>query len=548
MVRIASNYIRLACTLMLGLALVPVLLRWLGETGFGVVALLGSSVGIANLFQVLIHRSLIRELGVAYHAETDEGFRDYVGMTWMLAAATATLAFLAFVLVAILLRFFQIPEELLGSARVFVLAQGAYSASYVLLSPTLTSYLVREQWVGHSVYFSLLRASNLGAALFLWLVIGVDRASGLAWYGVLHASTAVLILVVASAIAIARDPRLRPRFRVSSELRRSEMKTLLKTFGWNTTVHLSLNLNDHAPAFILNLFFGPLGNAMWGVAFRLAMYIRMATTGMTFGSDAMSVRVSSDDDDTLRRAGRLFASQGRLAAMVAMPGAAIVLLYAWPVFDLWIGRDLQSYDTIMPAAVLTVRILAIGLLGRAIAEGWMSVLYGAGFVHRYAPVMLTAGLITPLVGIAMIYLLPGTRGVTAGEAFGISVVGPALALVAIFGGIYLLYLPRVAARCLHLPLRDSIGPLLRPVLLTAICCVVSLAAAGATDGFADLPTFSAVSEAGAERIRPLSLLIPVAVFSLVYAILAPKLVLEQRERDRLWGLTRGLRKRVRLGP
>ena len=44
--RIATNYGRLIATMAMGIATVPLQIKWLGMEGFGLIGLVGSSIGI----------------------------------------------------------------------------------------------------------------------------------------------------------------------------------------------------------------------------------------------------------------------------------------------------------------------------------------------------------------------------------------------------------------------------------------------------------------------------------------------------------------------
>ena len=62
--RILANYIRLGGWLVLGVVLLPFLIRWVGVDGYGLISLLGATLGFAGIFQQLMNQSLIRELAI----------------------------------------------------------------------------------------------------------------------------------------------------------------------------------------------------------------------------------------------------------------------------------------------------------------------------------------------------------------------------------------------------------------------------------------------------------------------------------------------------
>ncbi|HBZ96462.1 MAG TPA: hypothetical protein DEO57_01295, partial [Phycisphaerales bacterium] len=68
LIRITTNYGRLMATLVIGLILVPVQLAWVGPNGFGLIAAIGASTGLAAMLQDIMRQSMVRELGTVWHA------------------------------------------------------------------------------------------------------------------------------------------------------------------------------------------------------------------------------------------------------------------------------------------------------------------------------------------------------------------------------------------------------------------------------------------------------------------------------------------------
>ena len=89
-VRIFGNYTRLLLTLALGITVVPLTIRWLGDHAFGIISLLGAGLGLAATFSVIIQMSLVRELGHAYHAD-DETFKRHYATVCQIAIVCALL-------------------------------------------------------------------------------------------------------------------------------------------------------------------------------------------------------------------------------------------------------------------------------------------------------------------------------------------------------------------------------------------------------------------------------------------------------------------------
>jgi hypothetical protein len=141
-----------------------------------------------------------------------------------------------------------------------------------------------------------------------------------------------------------------------------------------------------------------------------------------------------------------------------------MIALARPLLDAWIGHKVDDPAAIMGPATLMVRILAVAIVTRAVSEGWITVLYGAGYVSRYAPVIFVGGVLAPVLGIVLTMVLPES----------LRVQGPALAFMLVMSSVYLLALPVVGARCIGDSYFRMLTPVLRPLLIAAVVPIVGL--------------------------------------------------------------------------
>ena len=287
-IRITCNYARLLCTLALGIIVVPLTIRWLGDTAFGIISLLGANIGLASLFRQIVQLSLVRELGQAYHADDDTFHKSYATIC-MITFVCAILSVLSFAVVFALVPLFQIPPDMIAPARWFVVGQGFYTVVMILLAPILNMYLVKEQFIGYNIWYIGVRAGNIISVLILGYIIVIkDPSVGLMLHGITWSAISTLGMIIAAGIILKSDRRLMFRFKGSDKRARSQV---LSTFSWNTGVQIAMNLHEQLPPLLMNIFIGPLANASWGIGFRFVAYIRMCTTGVQFGSDAVSARL-----------------------------------------------------------------------------------------------------------------------------------------------------------------------------------------------------------------------------------------------------------------
>lgn len=504
-VRLITNYTRLGLTFALGLGLVIVLLRGVGVQAYGLIALLGSSVGIAALFQEVVSLALNRELGAAHHTRDRRVFVECYNSAIVACLGVALLSATLFALLAVYIRIFEIPDPLIGAARLFVLAKGAQIFCTVLMAPAFNMYVVTERFALVNLWMVLDRAAYVVVAVVVLLLplniqSHADIAKAVIIYGFGSMGLVLLVFFTAVAVIVRRDRRLVPALSSAS---RNGVKSIVTTGGWNVVASIAMNMHFNLGAIIMNLAFGLLGNTIFALAKQVPSYARMLTAGMTFGIDAVSARISSDDDPG--KMARFVHHATRMHALVAFPGAVAVFFLAEPILSVWVGRHVPDPAAVIPPAAMLVRILMVGAAIRAVSNGWVRMLYGAGHVRACAPWILVGGLLNPVIAVALLYTLPGEWRITAvGWAFTGS-------MLLINAGV----LPFVTARKFGVGVGDVLLPLIRPTAASLLA----------------LPAILAVG-AMHRQWTLLWLLAALALYAGVYTLLAIVFVLSRQERDR----------------
>lgn len=510
LLRIIANYARLGLNLGVGLAVVPVLIGWLGEEAFGLISLLGASIGFASLFQEITRRSMIRELAAAWHEDPGELFAGTYASAWLLSAVIALLSLAAFLAVLAFIPVLNIPPDLRGPAMLFVVAQATNVVVVVLFSAGHNMFVVQERFVEYNFWTVAIRASNLISAVILAYAIKIDDvARGLVAHGILWAMISNAMVIGSVVLLIMRDRRLMPQMRKAS---RAYLKTISGTFGWNSLVQIAMTLHERVPQFIINFTpLGLIGNAVWALAYRFISMVRMATMGVQFGADAIATRISAADSEESRQAVRDFVHvQTRLNAFVAVPVGLAMYVLARPFLELWLGSRVQDPATILPAAVVMTQILAAGITARALSEGWLLILYGAGHVRRYAPLILIGGVLNPVLAIAMVLLMPR-----------LAIFWPAVSFALIMTVVNLLLMPIMGAKYIGMTFLEMIGPIWRPVVATLVAAPVLIVAESTIQNWS-LATLGIVG----------------ALFGLIYIPVGAVVVLTAQERQRFLGSLR----------
>jgi len=457
--RLASNYGRLGLTLAFGLLEVPLLIYWIGVEAFGVVSLLGPTMGLAQVGGKVIDQTFIHELGSVYHAQPRARFlRTYQSAWFVSGVGAAAVAIIAALLVFALLPNLQIGPELLGSAQVMGAMLACFTVGRMILSPAMAMYLVRERFITRNLLIVATRSSGLVAATVGVLVIERGRsAEGLLFYGILAPSLMLFWAVLPAVWVMLKERDLVPR------PRRGDIRAIAKTFSWNTLATVSISLTGRVPLIFVNALFGNTGSAIYGLAWRLSSYARMIIVGATYGLEAVSTRISATDStgDAVRR---FVVHATRLNATIALPAAVGILILTEPVLVLWVGMRVPEAASLAKDAVLISQIVVVGLTLRGIGDGWIQILYGSGKVARYAPYLAALALATPVAAYlaARTFAPPHDFDSIAWVTSGAYVLG------------YLVGLPILAARLIVAPIRSFFTPMIRPAIASLVLLPILL--------------------------------------------------------------------------
>lgn len=453
LIRMAANYTRLFGGLVLGLVLVRLLLRGVGNDGYGLIALLGSSVGLSAMLQEVVRRSMIRELSAAYHGGDDEHFRRMYNAALALSAGVAVLTVLAFGLLLALLPLLKIPDALLPAARWFVVAKAVELFFSIVNAAPFAMYLVVERMAAYNVWLLCRRAGYVAAAAWVVFATGSGSiATGIIVYGALSSGLVVGTALLATAWIMSRDRRLVP---APALVTREAIASITRVGGWYASVVLAMNLHLRLGALIMNLALGVFGNTIFGLAMTLTSYVRMLATGMTTGLDAVAGRLSTTADDSAVR--RLVYHGTRLHGLVTFPALLIVVVLAQPLLELWVGARVEQPETTLPPTFVLVRILVLGTAVRSVSDGWITMLYGAGHIRRYAPAVIIGGVLDPLLAVVLLAVLPAHLRYTA----------VAWAFAAVMLVVHGVVIPWIGARTLRIGVLEMVSPLLRPLLMAA---------------------------------------------------------------------------------
>jgi len=454
LIRIASNYARLFSTLILGLFWVPLLLRCVEDEAFGLVAFLGTNAGMADRIRDIINRSMVRELGIAYHSEEPKNFLRTFNCALAVCLCAAALTILLHLVLMAFLPLFPVSETLLFAGCCFIAAKGIESSIAVILAPVFNIYMIDERMPTYNFLLVAIRSANIlaaGTVIFLFplseLSSAADISRNVIVYGFLSAGLSTAVLVLSVLNLVIRDKRLRPRF---SLVNWKGIKSIVATGGWNTGIVFSTGSFVPIAGLYMYGLLGSLGGRVFGIAMPLTYYVRILATGMATGLDAVSVRVSSGKSDISLK--QLVQNSARLNGFVIFPSILFICIFAEVIVQIWVGQNLDSVQDIQMIASV-VRAMALGSVAMGIADAWIPTMYGAGHINKIAPMVLLGLFVYAVLMPFAIWLAPESWEYLAPALFS----SLAITVFMLFG------IAIAVSRILKMSLPQTLMPLGRPL-------------------------------------------------------------------------------------
>ena len=509
--RIIANYGRLLATMAMGIATVPLQVAWLGMEGFGLLGLVGSSVGLGRMLQDMMRSSMVRELGAAWHNRKEENFKSSYASAFLISIGVSLLTALFFLGIILIIPYLRIKAEWVAPAQWITACEGLATCIIVLASPAVNMLVVREFFFWHNLWTVVRRSSYLIATIIPFLILQEENIiAGLHLFGTIVFMVNAIITVLVVIAFASLDHKMMPTCKGST---RETMSKVAGTFGWNSGVVVAMNLHERIANFIMNLFFGLWGNAIFSLALRLVSYIRMATLGLTFGLDAVSARISSTKSSGSLK--RIFRHSTRMHAFIAFPAMMIVFVFAEPLLRMWVGRSVSDPGTVLPQTEILVKIMVLGLACRAVSDGWMKLFYGAGFIHKYAPYVFTGGLFNPMLATLLIITLPKD----------INYTGAAIAYSFVFLIVHAFLMPKVSAQSVKMSFREILSPALKPLLIAFLIAPI---------------LFINEFPGRTGELNWLQVLLGVSCYGFVYVLMSWFVILDAEERRGIFKLLRRL--------
>jgi O-antigen/teichoic acid export membrane protein len=397
----AANWMAFLFVAVVTFFLSPFIVHHLGDTAYGVWALLAALVGYLGLLDFGVRGAVTRYVAHHHAANDSESCSSIVSAGLAMYGMLGSLVIVIAVVIAYLSPFlFNIPEAYVDDTRI-VLIVGGVTMAVTMLGAVFGGIIAGLQRFdissGIEVAVTTIRAAAIVTAL--------SQGYGLVSLATIHLAGSLLSGLTAWVIARRLYPDLRIRFRVPL---RAHMRTILSFSVYLSAIHVFGVLIYYTDVVVISVFLPISVVTFYAIAGNLCDNARQVAMAL---SALVTPRVSALTSTGSKAVGGEILGVARAATLVTAPIAAIFLIRGESFINLWMGPEYG------PASGEVLRILAfVTLLSGARSVAVASII-GANkhraLVPAYAAealcnLVLSVLLVRPmgLVGVALAALIP----------------------------------------------------------------------------------------------------------------------------------------------
>jgi O-antigen/teichoic acid export membrane protein len=280
-----ATYLKLFVLALTGLFAIPVALRTLGATDYGIFSVIGGCLAFLMFLNTSLatgaQRHIAYALGEGGKKEATKWFTTSLIVHTVLGAAIAGSAILASDW--ILHHLLTLPASRLAAAA------WLYRMVVVTMVCNVVSTPYQALLIAHESIASMSLINTVSGVFLMIATFCLKFLPGdaLLWYGAIYCLFQASMALGPAGYCYYRYPESRFSYLTVDNVRR-RLGELFSFSGWNLFIALSTLVRVQGPAVLLNIFFGPIANAAYGLAIQANSFVGNIVWGF-LGSAAPSI-------------------------------------------------------------------------------------------------------------------------------------------------------------------------------------------------------------------------------------------------------------------
>ncbi len=443
-----ASYARIAVATGAGFVTLPLALRSLGATDFGIFSVIAGSLTALLFINGALTGGALRHMAYSLGEGSTEEASQWFSASLVIHGLLALSVLAGALLLShwVVYGFLNLPQARLGAAM------WTYRVVVLLLFMSIIS----------TPYQALLMAKESFAALYvmatagsLFLIIGVTSLKALpgdrlVWYAAINAVSDCFVLAGPVMYCLVRYAECR---QLSFPMSGMKIRQLLSFSGWSLLGTLAVQIRYQGPAILFNRFIGTTANVANGIAMQVNGFGTSVSNGLLTATSPTIVKAEAAGD----RSEMLF-----LSNLCNKYGFVLLWLFIGPVLfemnyclRLWL-REVPA-DTVIFSTILLISIL-IDML----TAGFRTSVQAEGRIALYQAVIGALLCISVPVGYLLLRLHMPASSVLWATAGGSVLVGAG----------------RVWFLCKRIGLKaaDWVNVVLRPCVVISVACCLAMAA------------------------------------------------------------------------
>lgn len=344
---ILSNYAGRAVGMVLGFFLVPFLIYKLGVEVFGLVIVFESMMKFMEAVSTSVRVALSRYATYSLSQEREGDFVSYLSTGRGLFLMISVLIFaVGFMLSFWIPGIFRIPEGRYHECQQYF---ALITAAFAVTVPNIVF------WAGlyAKQRFDLINlASSTGMtlraiAIFVIFSIVPKQYVSLVTYGWIY-----LIMTWSQNYAVYfAFKKLMPHIKVSLKyFQMHKVKEILSFSVYTLSGHMSSIINENATNFIINFFWGPAANAVYGIGTKFSSLIENIVLEPTWTlTPTFTDLVAKGEHQKLKTLIFVFT---KAMTILCFPAFLALMIFAKPILTQWVGGRFNDAPWIMVLSIL----------------------------------------------------------------------------------------------------------------------------------------------------------------------------------------------------
>jgi O-antigen/teichoic acid export membrane protein len=364
-----ATYLKLFVLAVTGLFAIPVALRTLGAVDYGIYSVVGGCLAFLTFVNISLQngaqRNIAYAIGEGRKEEASKWFKTSLIVHLVLGLAIGAFAILASNWV--LHHLLKLPAGRLAAAS-WIYRMVVFAMVCTVFATPYQALLIAHEAIASISLLNTLSGIFLMVSIFSLKLLPGDA---LLWYGAIYCFFQVSIAVGPALYCYLcySESRFLP---FTADQLRQRLRELFNFSGWTMLLVLSTFVRVQGPAVVLNVFFGPIANAAYGLAVQVYWFASNITWGFLSSTTPSIVK---------RQASGNYRGMALLSDQSNTYGFAILWTILAPVLfemsfclKLWLHSPPPSTaDFLMPVLIaLLVDQLTLGYTSSLVATGRMA--------------------------------------------------------------------------------------------------------------------------------------------------------------------------------